>query len=159
MPRKRREHSVSVKAKLALAAIEGRKTIRELGLVHGVHPNLVSHWKNQVLDNLTDFFGAGPEAPDKSSAQREELYLAKIGQLTMELDLTKKIMFGRVRIAEHGSIRITPRSASRSSAGLSWFREPVGTAGSQKQNRERTRLSCGRSTRSTPSAPAMVRAN
>jgi transposase len=90
MPRKRREHSAIFKAKVALAAIEGRKTIRELGLEHGVHPNLVSHWKNQVLDNLPDFFGSASDLPDRSSAQREESYLAKIGQLTMELDLIKK---------------------------------------------------------------------
>jgi len=50
----------------------------------------VSHWKNQVLDNLPDFFGSASDLPDRSSAQREESYLAKIGQLTMELDLIKK---------------------------------------------------------------------
>lgn len=90
VPRKRREHSPIFKAKVALEALEGRKTIRELGLEHGVHPNLITHWKNRILDRLPEFFQEGLPRPDGLAAEREATYINKIGRLTMELDLIKK---------------------------------------------------------------------
>jgi transposase-like protein len=55
--RARRTHSPAFKAKVALAAIKGEKTLAELAQPHDVHPNQITAWKAQVLDGATGLFG------------------------------------------------------------------------------------------------------
>lgn len=57
MRRKRRNHSPSFKAKVAIAAVKGDKTIAELAEQYEVHPNQISDWKKQLLDNAQTVFG------------------------------------------------------------------------------------------------------
>jgi transposase len=49
---KRKNHSPSFKAKVALEAIKGDKTLPELSQIYGVHPNLIGKWKKEALDNF-----------------------------------------------------------------------------------------------------------
>ena len=56
MKRTRRNHSASFKAKVALAAIKGDKTLVELAEQFDVHPNQISDWKQQVLDGVSTVF-------------------------------------------------------------------------------------------------------
>ena len=74
------------KAKVALEAVKGSKTVNEIAQEHSVHPTQVGLWKKALLDNASQLFEAkrGPKAIDPQS-DPERLY-AKIGQLNMELE-------------------------------------------------------------------------
>ena len=61
--RPRRTHSPKLKAKVALAAIVGDKTIAELAVLHDVHPNQITEWKRQLVDRAPDVFGGEPNTP------------------------------------------------------------------------------------------------
>ncbi len=82
MRKPRRNHSATFKARVALEAIRGEKTVAEIAAHHEVHPNQVTMWKTQVLENLAGIFG-GERLAEDSREQIKELQ-AKIGQLTME---------------------------------------------------------------------------
>ena len=81
--RPRRNHSPLFKAKVALDAIRGDKTLAELAKMHDVHPNQITDWKNQLLERAASVFGA--EAPAEPKTDMKELH-AKIGQLALEND-------------------------------------------------------------------------
>ncbi len=84
--RTRRRFTADFKAKVALEALRGDRTIQEIAGRHKVHPNQVSAWKRQAVDGLDAVFANGAE---KASVDREaeihDLH-AKIGQLTVERD-------------------------------------------------------------------------
>ena len=82
--RSRRTHSPAFKAKVALAAIKGEKTLAELAQQFDVHPNQITQWKTQLLENASGVFvtagekqAAGPDLKDLH---------AKIGQQALEID-------------------------------------------------------------------------
>jgi transposase len=86
MSKNRRNHKPSFKAKVALAAIRGDKTIGEIASQYQVHVNQVSSWKKIALDNLESLFAGNHGAfSDKHDEEIKELH-AKIGQLTVERD-------------------------------------------------------------------------
>ena len=78
------------KAKVALEAIKGSKTINEIAQEFGVQPTQVNQWKKELVENAGSLF-EGKRRPKQVNAQSdpERLY-AKIGQLNMELDWLKK---------------------------------------------------------------------
>ena len=55
--RPRRNHSPAFKAKVALAAVKGEKTLADLAQQFDVHPNQITQWKAQLLDGAADVFG------------------------------------------------------------------------------------------------------
>lgn len=82
--RPRRNHSKGFKAKVAIAAIKGEKTLAELASQFDVHANQINQWKNQLLDSAQDAFG-----PDKKEADSKvdlKALHAKIGQQALEID-------------------------------------------------------------------------
>ena len=82
--RARRTHNPAFKAKVALAAIKGEKTLAELAQQYDVHPNQIMAWRTQVLDGAAGLFGGGvAEAPP---AVDLKVLHAKIGELTLEND-------------------------------------------------------------------------
>ncbi len=87
MRRKRRNHSPSFKAKVALAAVKGDLTMSELVQKYDVHSNQISDWKKQLLESAADVFGKGAQKAEESEEAVEALH-AKIGQLTMENDFS-----------------------------------------------------------------------
>jgi transposase len=82
--RPRRNHSPAFKAKVALDAIRGDKTLAELAKLHDVHPNQITDWKGQLLARAADVFGAEAHA-DEPAVDLKALH-AKIGQLALEND-------------------------------------------------------------------------
>jgi transposase len=82
--RTRRTHNPTFKAKMALAAIKGEKTLAELAQQYDVHPNQITAWKVQVLDGAAGLFGGG--ATETVPAVDLKVLHAKIGELTLEND-------------------------------------------------------------------------
>jgi len=82
----RKRHSAEFKARVALEALRGDKTVQEIAAKHKVHPNQVSSWKRQAIDGLSGVFsnGADRERQDRETEVRD--LHAKIGQLTVERD-------------------------------------------------------------------------
>lgn len=84
--RTRRNHSPAFKAKVALAAIKGDKTLAELSQQFDVHANQITAWRAQLLEGAAGLFGAPPaEASAGPAVDIKELH-AKIGQLALEND-------------------------------------------------------------------------
>lgn len=93
--RKRRNHSPAFKAKVALAAIRGDRTLAELAEQFDVHPNQIQDWKKKLLSGAEEVFGEGRSSSESKEVEAEKLH-AKIGQLTMENDFLAKAL-GRDR--------------------------------------------------------------
>jgi len=92
MARKRRSFSPSLKAKVALEAIKGHRTISELAQKHKLHATQINLWKKQLLDGAEAVFENGSSKPKKSSSdepQSAELY-EQIGRLKVQLEWLKK---------------------------------------------------------------------
>ena len=89
MKNKRRNHSAQFKAKVALAAAKGDKTIAELASEFDVHPNQIQEWRKRLLENADSIFGRGQRQEEDSASEINDLH-AKIGQLTMERDFLSK---------------------------------------------------------------------
>ena len=84
--RPRRNHTPAFKAKVALAAIKGEKTLAELAQQFDVHANQITQWRSQLLEGAVDVFG-GEVRPEASAPSIDVKTLhAKIGQLTLEND-------------------------------------------------------------------------
>jgi transposase len=84
--RVRRTHSPAFKAKVALAAIKGEKTLAELAQQYDVHPNQITAWKAQLADGAAGVFGAGPAGSAAAPVVDLKVLHAKIGELTLEND-------------------------------------------------------------------------
>jgi len=94
MKRKRRNHSAAFKAKVALAALKGDKTLAELAEQFEVHANQITQWKSQLLERASDVFATATERSESTGLDVKELH-AKIGQLAMENDFLAAAL-GRV---------------------------------------------------------------
>jgi putative transposase len=90
MKKPRNHYSAAFKFQVALAAAKGDQTINELASAHGVHPNQVSQWKRQLLEEGVTLFDRGTERRHCEQAAREEDLYEQIGRLKMELEWVKK---------------------------------------------------------------------
>ncbi len=88
--KKRKVYDDNYKARVALEAIKGEKTISEIASKYEVHPNQITKWKKQLLENVSSLFSRkkDPEIEDLRSLN-EELY-KKIGKQNIELEFLKK---------------------------------------------------------------------
>jgi hypothetical protein len=84
--RPRRNHSATFKAKVAVEAVKGEKTIAEIAQKHDVHPNQVTEWRRQLLERATDVFDGGAGRVAAEPAVDLKALHAKIGQLALEND-------------------------------------------------------------------------
>jgi transposase-like protein len=83
--RSRRTHSSAFKAKVALAAFKGEKTLVELAQQFDVHPNQITTWKSQLLEGAAGVFGQEKTETKEAAVDLKALH-AKIGELTLAND-------------------------------------------------------------------------
>ncbi len=90
---RRRNFGKGLKAKVAIEAIKGAKTLNEIASIYEVHPNQVSKWKKQALERLPDAMADGrtKESRDSRPITEEKLH-KKIGQQAVEIDFLKKTL-------------------------------------------------------------------
>ncbi|MDR2095034.1 MAG: transposase [Treponema sp.] len=82
----RKTYDKAFKAKIALEALRGEKTLQEIAIAYAVHPNMVRQWKALLLENAVSIFEkSGKETSAEAEAERikDELYL-QVGKLQVE---------------------------------------------------------------------------
>ncbi|MGF6300458.1 transposase [Paraburkholderia sp. WC7.3d] len=88
--RNRRTHSPAFKAKVALAALKGDKTLAELAQQFDVHPNQITDWKQQLQERVAEVFETGQTSAEPPVDVK--VLHAKIGQLTLENDFLESAL-------------------------------------------------------------------
>ena len=90
MTKQRRKHRAQFKFQVAMDAIKETKTIAQLSAQYGVHPNQISHWKKQLIDEgSTVFSKVNADQQRRQESIQAELY-EQIGRLKMELEWLRK---------------------------------------------------------------------
>ena len=91
MKNKRKKHSPSFKAKVAIAALKEEETAAELAQRFGIHPTMVGDWKRALIDGAIDIFDRGHKSRKKTEAEIDELH-RQIGKMKVENDfLSRKL--------------------------------------------------------------------
>ena len=78
------------KAKVAIEALKGNKTINELTSEFGVHASQIQNWKKLLLDGSKELFNGKKEKTEESIAQERDRLYAQVGRLAVELEWLKK---------------------------------------------------------------------
>ena len=86
----RKKHSAEFKAKVALEAAKGLKTINEIASESEVHPTQVTLWKKQLLEEIPTLFASNRGQKQKTQEDLTAMLYQQIGQLKVELDWVKK---------------------------------------------------------------------
>ena len=86
----RRRHSAALKAKVALEAIRGERTVNELAGFYQVHPAQIAVWKRRALEGLPELFADGRQKALRAEEDLKARLYQEIGQLKVELDFLKK---------------------------------------------------------------------
>ena len=91
MKQTRKKHGAAFKAKVALAAVKGDRTVAELASAFGVHPNQIYNWKKQLLDGAASVFEGGGAAVEGPAGEAQvDLLYRQIGQLKVENDFLSR---------------------------------------------------------------------
>ena len=86
----RKSHNAQLKARVALEAIKGLRTVNEIANAFSVHPNLVGKWKKQATEQLPQLFQDGRARQRVADEELQAQLYQQIGQLKVELDWLKK---------------------------------------------------------------------
>jgi len=87
---KRRQHNPEFKARVALDAVKGERTIADLASRHGVHPTMINQWKKALVEGAPDIFERGRrKEPAVDETMVKELH-AKIGELAVANDFLSR---------------------------------------------------------------------
>jgi transposase-like protein len=90
MKAKRRRHDPSFKARVALEALKGNKTVAEIAKEFDIHPVQVSEWKSLFIERMGSVFETKSDRPEGDFEKERERLQSKIGQLTIEVDFLQK---------------------------------------------------------------------
>lgn len=85
----RRSHDAAFKARVALEAIRGEKTIAQIATEYGVHPNQIRQWRQKLLEELPQLFSDRRKSSEKDGEELQAELYRQIGQLKVELDWLK----------------------------------------------------------------------
>ena len=83
---KRKQHGAEFKARVAMAALSGEKSLAELSAEFGVHPTMISNWKQELVKRASELFARGSKAPAEDAQKVIDDLHRKIGQLQVERD-------------------------------------------------------------------------
>ncbi len=92
----RRRHSSEFKARVALEAVKGQKTLNELASEFGVHPVQIAQWKRQLVEASPAAFESGGGRDERAQEQLVAQLYQQIGQLKVEVDWLRKKGISRV---------------------------------------------------------------
>jgi transposase-like protein len=90
MARERRRFSSAIKARVAIEAIKGHRSVSELAGEHGVHPGQITQWKKQLLDSAEQVFSDRRMSEKKDQEELLAKLYQQIGQMKVELDWLQK---------------------------------------------------------------------
>jgi transposase-like protein len=90
MGKERKSYSKEFKARVALDAIKGQRTVNEIASEYDIHPNQIMQWKKQALDELPGLFCDKRKKQEQTDEQLQAQLYQQIGQLKVELDWLKK---------------------------------------------------------------------
>jgi putative transposase len=90
MIKTRKRYSSEFKAKVALEAIKDQKTLTELSNQFQLHPNQITRWKKQLLDEAQKIFSINPNNSRRKQQELETQLYQQIGELAVELNWLKK---------------------------------------------------------------------
>jgi len=86
----RKNHDAAFKAKVALEALKGEKTMAQISSEYGVHVNQIRQWRQKLLEELPGLFSDRRQKRDKETEEMTAELYRQIGQLKVELDWLKK---------------------------------------------------------------------
>ena len=86
----RKNHDSAFKAKVALEAIKGEKTMAQISSEYGVHVNQIRQWRQKLLEEMPGVFSDRRQKKDKEAEEMTSELYRQIGQLKVELDWLKK---------------------------------------------------------------------
>ncbi len=86
----RKRYDGTFKAKVVLESLKNEKTIAELASEYGVHPNQITQWRKQVLEDLPSLFTSNQARKEKAQEEEKDELLKQIGQLKVEVEWLKK---------------------------------------------------------------------
>ena len=90
MSTQRKQYSAEFKARVALEALKGLKTVNELASTYGVHPTQIAHWKHRLQKEMPELFSARRAKREHDQEAFQAQLYQQIGQLKVELDWLKK---------------------------------------------------------------------
>jgi putative transposase len=86
----RRQHNAAFKAKVALEAVKGEKTVAQIATEFCIHPNQIRQWRAHLLEMLPEMFSNRRPQREKARDELEAELYRQIGQLKVELEWLKK---------------------------------------------------------------------
>jgi len=86
----RKSHDAAFKARVALEALKGEKTMAQISSEYGVHANQIRQWRQKLLDELPELFSDRRKKKEKDHEDNTSELYRQIGQLKVELDWLKK---------------------------------------------------------------------
>jgi transposase len=92
MKERRKKHSPSFKAKVALEALKGDETVAQIAARYEVHPNMVTKWKKVLQDEATSIFGEDHARKKKEDENLVARLYQEIGQLKVERDFLDRAL-------------------------------------------------------------------
>jgi putative transposase len=90
MATQRKQYSAEFKARVALEALKGLKTVNELASTYGIHPTQIAHWKHRLHKEMPEIFSVRRAKRDQDQEALQARLYQQIGQLKVELDGVKK---------------------------------------------------------------------
>jgi len=86
----RKTYTSKFKAKVAIEALKGHRTLNQIASEHGVQPGQINTWKKQLLEGSIDIFSKGRKQQAENAEEEKDKLYSQIGRLKVEVDWLKK---------------------------------------------------------------------